>query len=271
MTDACPDQDRTPETGKDQTQAFLDSLPEIGTGQSFYFACHPGVPCFGACCSDLNLMLTPYDVLRLRRALGEDSRTFLTTRADIAVAPDTNLPQLKLRMSDAPDNPCPFLRAEGCTVYADRPGACRTYPLGRATRPDPAGPAGTVRERFFLVQAPPCRGFEQPTAWTSATWLSAQGLPAYNAANDRVMALMARIRETGRPAHPKHANMALLALYQQDTFGTFLADMGVLDRLEMGEARRAAILSDEEARLEFALDWLAMLLFGPTETLRPKP
>jgi hypothetical protein len=267
MTNPSPDQDRT----ADQTQAFLDSLPEIGPGQSFRFACHPGVPCFGACCSDLNLMLTPYDVLRLRRVLGEDSRTFLTTRADIAVAPDTNLPQLKLRMLDAPGNPCPFLRTEGCAVYADRPGACRTYPLGRATRPDPDGPPGAVRERFFLVQEPHCRGFEQPTEWTSDTWLSDQGLIAYNTANDRVMALMARIRATGQPAHPKHANMALLALYQQDSFARFLADMNVLERLELPAQRRDAILADEEERLAFALEWLDMLLFGPTATMRPKP
>ena len=267
MAHCQPDQDRT----EDQTQAFLDSLPEIGPGQAFRFACHPGVPCFGACCSDLNLMLTPYDVLRLRRALGEDSRTFLTTRAEIAVAPDTGLPQLRLRMLESPGRPCPFLRAEGCAVYADRPGACRTYPLGRATRPDPDGPEGAVRERFFLVQEPHCRGFEQPTRWTSDTWLADQGLVAYNTANDRVMALMARIRATGRPADPRHANMALLALYQQDSFARFLVDMGVLERLDLSPERRAAVLADEEARLAFALDWLAMLLFGPAEGMRPKP
>jgi Fe-S-cluster containining protein len=255
----------------DQTQAFLDSLPEIGPGQSFRFACHPGVPCFGACCSDLALMLTPFDVLRLRRALGEDSRAFISGRADIAVAPDTGLPQLRLRMLDAPGAPCPFLRAQGCAVYADRPGACRTYPLGRATRPDPAGAPGAVRERFFLVQEPHCRGFEQPTEWTTETWLSDQGLPAYNAANDQVMALMARIKDSGRPAQPKHANMALLALYQQDAFARFLADMKVLDRLDLADERRAAVLAHEEARLTFALEWLEMLFFGPTPTLRPKP
>lgn len=260
-----------PAADADQTQAFLDSLPEIGPGQSFRFACHPGVPCFGACCSDLNLMLTPYDVLRLRRALGEDSRAFVTGRTELALAPDTGLPQLKLRMLDAPGAPCPFLRAEGCAVYADRPGACRTYPLGRATRPDPEGRPDAVRERFFLVREPHCRGFEEPTEQTSAAWLADQGLPAYNAANDRVMALLARIKESGRPAQPKHANMALLALYQQDAFARFLADMKVLDRLDLPAERRAAILADEEARLAFALDWLEMLIFGPTGALRPAP
>ena len=33
------------------------------------FACHPKVPCFNECCRELDLALSPYDVLRLRRAL----------------------------------------------------------------------------------------------------------------------------------------------------------------------------------------------------------
>jgi hypothetical protein len=85
------------------------------------------------------------------------------------------------------------------------------------------------------------------------------------------MALMARVRAAGRPAEPRHANMALLALYQLDAFGRFLGDMGVLDRLDLTPERRAAILAHEEQRLEFALDWIAMLLFGSSESLRPKP
>lgn len=267
-----PPEDQTPAPAPtpnpDQTQAFLDSLPEIAPGQSFCFACHPGVPCFGACCSDLTLMLTPYDVLRLLRNLGEDSRVFIPSRAEVVVAPDTGLPQLRLRMLDAPGSPCPFLRAQGCAVYPDRPGACRTYPLGRATRP---ADGGGVSERFFLVQEPHCRGFEQPTQWTSDTWLADQGLTDYNQANDRAMALMARIKASGRPIDPRRAAMALLALYQQDAFARFLADMKVLDRLDLPEDRCQAILGREEDRLDFALDWLEMLLLGQSASLRARP
>ena len=35
------------------------------TDRPFTFACHPGVPCFTECCRELDLALTPYDVLRL--------------------------------------------------------------------------------------------------------------------------------------------------------------------------------------------------------------
>ncbi len=250
----------------DQTQRFLDSLPEIAPGQTFTFACHPGVRCFNACCGALTLMLTPYDVLRLRRALGEHSRDFLPGRCHIDAAPDTGLPLLRLRMrDDLPQRPCPFVSREGCTVYQDRPGACRTYPLGRATRPDGQG---GVSERFFLVREDHCKGFGEDKQWTTGQWLADQGLEAYNASNDKTMALMARVRERGAPVTAKQANMALLALYQLDAFGDFLAGTGMLDRLDIDADRRAAVQADEEARLDLALDFMETVLFGSSPNLR---
>lgn len=251
----------------DATQRFLDSLPEIGQDQEFQFACHPDVPCFNACCSDLNLMLTPYDVLRLRRFLGESSNDFIQNRAEVRLAPDTGLPLFQLRMCDDKRRSCPFVRAQGCSVYVDRPAACRTYPLGRATRVDGDG---RVNERFFLVREPHCKGFAQDKHWTPGTWLKDQGLEPYNECNDRYMRLLARIKESGRPVDPRRANMAALALFQLDNFARFIQDTGLLDRLELDDERKAAIVQDEEARLFFAIDWLELVLFGQSESVRPK-
>ena len=252
----------------DQSQRFLDSLPEIATGQTFTFACHPGVPCFNACCGALNLMLTPYDVLRLRRALCLSSREFIQNRCHVDAAPDTGLPLMRLRMLDGmPGRPCPFVSSQGCTVYQDRPGACRTYPLGRATRPDGSG---GVIERFFLVREDHCKGFNEDRQWTTDQWLADQGLEPYNASNDRAMNLMARVKERGAPVNTKQANMALLALYQLDSFGQFMADTGLLDRLDVSEERRRAVQDDEEARLDLALDFMETVIFGSSPNLRPK-
>ncbi len=134
----------------DSTEDFLQSLPEIKPGERFWFACHPGVPCFNACCSDLTMPLTPYDVLRLRQGLGhapaagEDpsgdtpplsSEEFFEEFATVGCYEDTGFPLLHLRMEDSPDRFCPFVTEAGCGVYANRSTACRMYPLGRATRP----------------------------------------------------------------------------------------------------------------------------------------
>ena len=43
----------------------------------FRFHCHTGVSCFTQCCQDVNIVLTPYDVLRMRRGLGISSGEFI--------------------------------------------------------------------------------------------------------------------------------------------------------------------------------------------------
>jgi len=258
----------TPLSDHDATQAFLESLPELAPGQTFRFACHPRVPCFNACCSDLTLMLTPYDVLRLRAQLGLSSKDFIARHALVAQAPDTGFPMMRLRMLDeVHGSPCPFVRREGCSVYPGRPGACRTYPLGRATK---TGPRGEVLEQFFIVREPHCQGFEQETDWSSAEWLKDQDLKRYNDSNDRYMLLMSQARERGVPLDQRQANLVFLAAYNPDSFGDFLTRMGVLERLDLDEERKRDILADEGKRLEFGLDWLELMLFGSERVLRKK-
>lgn len=260
--------DAKPLSDHDATQAFLDSLPELAPGQSFRFACHPEVPCFNACCSDLALMLTPYDVLRLRGQLGLSSRDFIARHALAAQAPDTGFPMLRLRMREnLPGAPCPFVTREGCSVYPGRPGACRTYPLGRATK---TGPSGEVVEQFFVVREPHCRGFEEEPSWTSAQWLADQDLQEYNRHNDRYMLLLAEAKHRGARLDQKQANTVFLAAYNLDSFRDFLENTGMLGRLDLTEERKADILSEEAARLAFAMDWLELALFGLERNLRKK-
>jgi Fe-S-cluster containining protein len=252
----------------DATQAFLDSLPEVKPGESFRFACHPGVACFNACCGDLTLVLTPYDVYRLRKHLGLSSRDFIAAHAEAALAPDTGYPVFRLKMrEDAAHKPCPFVTQRGCSVYPDRPGACRTYPIGRATKLDAAG---EVVEQFFLVREDHCRGFAEDREWTPETWTADQGLRVYESMNDRLMRLLARQRELGVPLPQKKAGMVALALYQLDNFQKFVNDVHLLDRLELSEERKAGVLADEEKALDFALDWLGLALYGEAGGLRVK-
>ena len=252
----------------DATQAFLDTLPELAPGERFRFACHPKVPCFNACCSDLSLMLTPYDVLRLRAQLGLSSRDFIARHALAAQAPDTGFPMLRLRMrDDIPGSPCPFVTREGCSVYPGRPGACRTYPLGRATK---TGEAGEVLEQFFVVREPHCKGFEQDADWTSADWLKDQDLKEYNRHNDRYMLLLAQARQRQSRLDQKQANMVFLAGFNLDAFRDFLANTRLMDRLDMPEEAKTAALADESSRLEFAMDWLELALFGVERNLKKK-
>ena len=41
------------------------------------FSCHKGIGCWNACCSNIDISLTPYDVLRMKTRLGMTSTEFL--------------------------------------------------------------------------------------------------------------------------------------------------------------------------------------------------
>lgn len=254
----------------DHSQKFLDEHEELRPGQNFCFSCHPGVSCFGACCSALDLMLTPYDTLRLRRGTAQSSREFVKEYADLVSMPGVGLPLLSMHMQETASKRCPFSHNGGCTVYENRPSACRTYPLGRATRP---GPEGTVEQVFVLREAH-CKGFAEQGQWNAATWMADQGLVPYNASNDRFMNLATDLRqfeaETGRHLSDKQAGMSGLALYQPDDFQRFLTTSHLMDRLDMTRTRREEVLHNEEACLEFGFDWLELSIMGHAEHLQPK-
>ena len=61
---------------------ILDSLPapdkRLRLSDSFRFSCHKGLACFGKCCWNRDITLTPYDVLRLKNALQLHSDEILT-------------------------------------------------------------------------------------------------------------------------------------------------------------------------------------------------
>lgn len=251
----------------DETKDFLDSLPELKEGATYNFRCYPGIDCFNACCTDLNLVLTPYDILRLRKALDMGGVDFLRQHTTMHMEADTGFPEFRLRMTDNDDKSCAFVTDAGCTVYAHRPGACRMYPLGRATRPDGQG---GVSEQFFIVREDHCHGFAESAEWTGGAWKQDQGFEAYTASNDRYMHILSRIKQTGRPVPEKMGHMATLAFYKIDEFQRFITHMHVFERVEVDEARQKAILSDEEEALVFAMDWIELMLFQTSEHLKPK-
>ena len=53
------------------------NIARIEPGEPFSYLCHRNVDCFTHCCRQLELALTPYDVLRLRQATSLDSAQLL--------------------------------------------------------------------------------------------------------------------------------------------------------------------------------------------------
>ncbi|MBO4300602.1 MAG: YkgJ family cysteine cluster protein, partial [Desulfovibrio sp.] len=127
---------------------------------------------------------------------------------------------------------------------------------------------------FFFVREPHCHGFDSGTTRTAQEWLHTEGLAEYNAANDRYMRLMAMVRATGKPLESRLATMAVLCLFQLDKFREFINAMGIFSRVDADEARQNLVMEDslagDEAALDFALDWLELVIFGQSPGLTKK-
>lgn len=232
-------------------------------GDRFQFNCHPGVPCFNECCAQLNLLLTPYDILRLKKRLGLDSSTFLEQHTEMISDDHQRFPKVQLKMTDREGRPCPFVAAAGCTIYEDRPGACRTYPLGR-------GSAKGGREMFFLVREDHCRGFEEDKTWEVKEWLADQGLEEYNRVNDRWMEIITEKASLGPPENAmKKIQMFFMVSYNLDRFRDFVYKSRFLHMFELDSKTVEQAREDDLALLYLGYDWLDFALFGK-KTMTPK-
>lgn len=246
------------------TGGVIETEAELGEGrlsphERMPFRCHPRLACFNSCCRDKRLTLLPYDVLRLRRALGSPSARFLAEHATLEIDPGSGWPTLRIEL--APDGRCPFVGETGCGVYPDRPTCCRIYPLARAVRLDGTG---RPEEAFLLSETGGrCLGFGEPASLTVEGWLRGQGLDAYRAANDRSARLFLdprRSRPLALSSQEVHA--VVLALYNLDVFRELAASPGFALRNGLAEDRVARALASDEALLELGHEWLAERLFG---------
>jgi len=252
-------------------EEILAEYPRLGLDDQFTFGCHPGVSCFNCCCSDVNIFLSPYDVLRLRKRLGITSGEFLDRYALVPVHKDMKTPVVLLRMKDDAGKACSFLTAEGCGVYSDRPWPCRMYPLGMAAAKDT--PDGWRGERFwFLLREDTCKGFDEPTSWTVKEWLDNQGVDPYDDWGDAYKELtLHKFFEDGGVLTPEKLNMFFTACYDLDKFRSFVFETTLLERFEVEEDFIHEMSYDDEALLRFAFLWLRFSLFGePTMRARPE-
>jgi len=249
-------------------RSAIDVDTRLSPEDTFTFACGPEVPCFTECCGKLELLLTPYDVLRLRKRLRIASEEFLDTYSIMRWATGHGFPEFMMKMDTSNDKRCPFVTPRGCSVYEDRPGACRIYPLGRAAtrhRMD-----GAHREFYFTVREDHCRGFEQKCQWKVGEWLADQGMENYNRLNDLLMELyVLRARGRGISLGPKHIQMFTMACYNTERFRDFIFKSGFLQKFHLSEEVVEGLLHDDVKLLEFAFQWLKFALFQePVLTLK---
>ena len=228
---------------------MLEPLSEGG----FRFNCHPGVPCFTECCRDLKLILTSYDVLRLKNHLGLEAQDFLDRYTDMNVDEQHQLPMVYLNMQENERRTCPFVSPEGCRVYEDRPSACRTYPLARASRKHRLH--GTVMESYYVLHESHCRGFEEDRLWSADEWIGDQGLEPYHEMNNLWMEIVTH-PQMRRGLSMKQQQMFFMASYNVDAFRRFVFGSRFLQLFDLTSGEVDEFQNSDEALLRLAYQWL---------------
>lgn len=250
-----------------------DMIPEGRTvvgSEPFQFRCHPGVSCYKSCCRRLELYLYPYDVLRLKNALGLHSSDFMREHTRLATGSHPYFPSVMLNMADDGEHLCPFLGEQGCTVYGDRPTACRTYPLERAVEKRAGG--GRLHAHYFMTHHAYCRGHEEEGSYTLVQWERDQILHDFNLMNDlwaEVDAFFATNPWQGEGAAGPRQQLAFMVCYNIDDFRGYAAAHQLLRRFVIGKDRRRRIERQDEELLKFGFEWLVYVL-GGTSPLRPR-
>jgi Fe-S-cluster containining protein len=167
---------------------------------------------------------------------------------------------VSLRMLEAEDLNCPFVRPSGCSVYEDRPGSCRTYPLGRMAVRKPQQPG--CREFYVLIQEAHCLGLTQPRQWTVTQWKKNQGLDIYNEMNDLMLDILSLKRGGKKKLTPQENDLFYMACYDLDRFRDLTFEERLWEAAALSEDRVEGIREDDIALLRFAIEWIKRMLFG---------
>ncbi|MDJ0808623.1 MAG: YkgJ family cysteine cluster protein [Desulfobacterales bacterium] len=244
----------------------------INKGESFQFRCYPGIGCFNRCCRNLNLFLYPYDIVRLKLALGLTAEAFLDRYTDIVLREGSHFPEVLLRMAENDDRTCSFLDEEGCSVYRDRPDTCRTYPVEHGLM---FGPDGGEPETVSFFRPPDfCLGKHEDKAWTLERWADDQEARVYNRMSRRWAAIKALFHQDpwqGQGPYGAKAKMAFMATYNIDAFRSFIFESSFLKRYRVKKERVRKMRKDDLALLGFGFEWVKLAVWNiPSKWIRPR-
>jgi uncharacterized protein len=223
----------------------------------FHFNCHAQLACFNQCCQNPTIILKPYDIIRLRRRLGITSTVFLD-RYTILVSEDTSqLPLVMLNIEREEGTGCPFLGADGCRVYEDRPGACRLFPI---TQGSSLGEDGVI-DSYFIKQLNFCQGFTEGQEWTLTQWQADQGLDSYEDLNREWLEVILK-RGALNPAADDARASALFTMvaYDIDKFRNFVFKTPFMEINEIPENVAAVLQASDVELLRFGYKYLKIVL-----------
>lgn len=237
-------------------------VPEFLTAASrFRFKCYPGIGCFTKCCSGIRIILSPYDIFRLKNRLGKTYLEFLTEHTVPMMIEGSSLEVVGLRMKDDAIRSCPFVTPEGCTVYTDRPLTCRYYPIGMGMMKKDTGKSG---EDFFIkVKEDHCLGHNEDKEWTIREWRQDQESDIYDEMNNDWMAIVLKAKTLGKVEFSKRSlELFYIVSTNLDLFRDMVFTPKFIEAYQINPETLKKLAEDELELLKFSLKWLRFVTFG---------
>jgi Fe-S-cluster containining protein len=229
----------------------------LGLDSTFTFHCQAGLPCFNQCCRTPTIVLSPYDILRLKQALGITCQELLQRYTRQEIEPESNLPLVLIDPWRSVEGGCPFLGPSGCLVYAHRPAACRLFPITMGSKLTADG----VVDYYFRRDLDYCRGFDAEVQWTLESWMANQGFGEYDRGRRAWIEtlLQAGLQEPGEIDALVQDLFATLA-YDLDKFHRLAAEPAFLQAYGVDAEESAALQTDDLTLLRLGYSLLPTLL-----------
>lgn len=221
----------------------------LDENSEFQFHCHDGLECFKQCCRDINIYLTPYDVLRMKNSLGLPSGEFLERYTLNVQAPHTGFTFVQIKMSEEDNLKCPFITGKGCQVYQERPWSCRIAPV------DMLG-AGKYS---FIFESSRCHGLNEPKVQTIKEWIKDQGLEIYDEMEEGFNEISEHLKLSGdKVRDQKIGKLFFLACYDLDKFRSLLMkNPYVFEKMHLSQELIAEIRQDDVKLMKFGFKLLS--------------
>ena len=225
------------------------------------FQCRKGIECWNACCSNIDIMLTPYDIIRLKKRLGLASTEFLKQYTYPFEFGRNDVAGVKYKPVEG-GTACQFMRPEGCSVYEDRPTACRYYPVALLSlrRADEF----TDRAQYALVQESHCKGHFEPRSLTVDAYRKEQGLDDYDEHGRGWRQLILKKKSAGPTVgNPSQRSLQLffMACYDVDQFREFVSSPSFQDVYDI-PAEEQARWTDDLELMNFGFRLIRQVLFN---------
>ncbi|MGC8492691.1 MAG: YkgJ family cysteine cluster protein [Syntrophobacteraceae bacterium] len=239
---------------------YVESV-ERTLDSKFTFNCHKDISCFNKCCQNTDMLLTPFDILRMKKRLGLSSTEFLKKYTYTHIDEQSSHPFAVLSMNEEEGGKCCFLTPEGCSIYEDRPANCRYYPVGKGLmiRDTTDGPAPV--DFYFFIKQPACRGFDEGREWTIQEWRAAQGVDIYDEMNREWQEIQLRRDNPGKPKLDDNKQaLMFMASYDGDQFRKFVFESGFLNLFELDKDEVEKMRTDDVALMKFGFKYLKFML-----------